>query len=252
MRNFYLIKLLFADYIKKFFHIKRGGIKNTWKETPKKINNLVNFLAWFDETRSLNETIKKSASDWSFRFKRFQYFKSLKKDIALEIGFGGGRLILNASKDFKHVYGIDIHQNFQLTENFLNSQNCYNFTLFDPNSISLVTSSSVDFIYSFIVFQHFDDFEEVNKYLNLIKKLLNDRGVAHIYFGKTKEYNYEIVKSKDFNLRDVSLLINPEYFRKIISKNFRVLEVIEDNPLTPYVNSPLSMQACIVFKKKSI
>jgi hypothetical protein len=31
-----------------------------------------------------------------------------------------------------------------------------------------------------------------------------------------------------------------------------VLEVIEDNPLTPYANSPLSMQACIVFKKKSI
>lgn len=252
MRNFYLIKILFADYLKKIFHLRRKNIKNSWKETPKKINDLVNFLAWFDETRSLNETIYKSASDWNFRFKRFQYFRSLKKNIALEIGFGGGRLILNACKDFKYVYGIDVHENFKLTKKFLDSQKCYNYKLFDQNSINLIPSSSVDFVYSFIVFQHFDSFKEVIKYLNLIKKILNDRGVAHIYFGKTKENNYKIVNAKDFNLRDVSLLINPEFFKKMISKNFHILEVIEDNLLTPNINSGLSMQGCIIFMKKNI
>jgi hypothetical protein len=252
MRNFYLLKLLFADYLKKIFHLKRENIKSTWEKTPKKINNLVNFLAWFDETRSLNETINKSAADWSFRFKGFKYFRSLKKDIALEIGFGGGRLILNACKDFRHVYGIDVHENFQLTRDFLNSQGCYNFTLFNHSSLSLIPLSSVDFVYSFIVFQHFDSMEEVSKYLNLIKKLLNDKGVAHIYFGKTNENNYKIINDKNFNLRDVSLVINPEYFKKIISKDFHVLDVIEDIALVPSVNSALSMQACVVFKKKYI
>ena len=92
--------------------------------------------------------------------------------------------MLHACKVFEHVTA-DIHDNFGMTAKFLNSQ-AVKISLINKNELNTLEDGSVDYIYSFIVFQHFEGIKEVIFYLEQIERLLSDKGLAHIYFGKTR------------------------------------------------------------------
>jgi len=116
-----------------------------------------------------------------------------------------------------------------------------------------IEPDSVDFIFSFIVVQHFDSFDEVNYYLKQIKRILNSNGRCHIFFGKCQEKDVEVVTSKDFEKRGRSLFIKPDYFRGHLNNmGFTVIE-FEDR-MKKRLNEPLSSgnesgQARILFSK---
>lgn len=247
--NYFLLKALKARLLQKIFG-KPLKVKKSWEYTPLDFKGMVDFLNWFDATNSISGCLDKAALDWKYRFSSHSFFNKLGKKNALEIGFGGGRLLTQSAKDFSHVYGVDIHRNFPMTIKFLTSQGINNFSLYHRDDVNQIQSNSIDFIYSFIVFQHFDSLEEVDYYLTHIDRLLNKNGVAHIYFGKNKNEGVSVTSDKDFILRDCSLFINPETMRSRIKERFKIIKFEDSLPRDPVTMSGESVQAMIVFSKK--
>lgn len=244
------MKLILRKYYKKYF--KRSiNIQNTWIEEPLKFEKLIDFLNWFDSTESIQETHKKAELDWKKRLSNFDEYKEVNKDACLEIGFGGGRLIVPASKNFKIVYGVDIHKAFNKTREYLSYEKIENYKLLKKNELKNLKNESIDFIYSFIVFQHFDSFDEVNFYIKEIKRLLKPDGYCHIFFGKSKSKNVKVIHPKDFKKRECSLFIKPKFFRDYLRKQFKII-AYEDlmpkrlNELLSEMNE--SGQARVLFK----
>jgi SAM-dependent methyltransferase len=203
----------------------KTNINKAWVRTPGSFKSIVDFLNWFDSTSSIEETIQKGQSDWENRLTNFSNFKNINKNTCLEIGFGGGRLLAAASKYFDSVIGIDIHKAFDKTELFLKSQDISNYKLMHKNNIKDVENESVDFVYSFIVFQHFDSFEEVDFYLEHIKRVLTHNGYAHIFYGKLNvplmlrdsppfSSSKYFLNSQPANKRDSTLFVGSELFRQ--------------------------------------
>jgi SAM-dependent methyltransferase len=225
-------------------------VKESWEEMPSQFQDMTSFLNWFDAAKSIDESLSNAQIDWVGRFKQGDCFQSVPKKNALEIGFGGGRLLSQSARDFDHVYGIDIHHNFEMSRLFLDTQGIKNVTLLHRDQIDLVPSGSIDFVYSFIVFQHFDSIAEVDFYLNQIDRVLSTDGVAQIYFGKNKNEGVKVTTEKDFILRDCSLFINPLAMRERVGARFNVLAYSDILPKKLNGDFGESVQAMILFKKQ--
>lgn len=250
MINRFIYFLILKDWIKRRILKQSAPIRGTWEATPGVLDDLVEFLNWFDTTSSVEDTISVAKRDWYYRFVSHVHFDEVAKGRSLEIGFGGGRLVAQAAKYFNEAAGVDIHQGFENTKRFLALQNCENYRLVHRSDIESLENGSVDFVYSFIVFQHFDSVEEVDFYLSHIERLLNEEGVAHIYYGKSKSTETQITDDKNFVLRDCSLFVAPEAMRDFVGKRFEVLEYLDNLPKNPETGEGESGQARIVFRKK--
>lgn len=105
--------------------------------------------------------------------------------VALEIGYGGGRLINAACDFFGDVIGIDIHDEHETVADFLRAQQHTNFHLLPTDGATIaVDAGSIDFIYSFIVLQHLPSLAVFASYLRDVRRCLCPGGVAQLYFGK--------------------------------------------------------------------
>lgn len=238
-------------FIKKFLSQEHEPIKETWINAPSRQSSVKDFLSWFDATESEDGTKAKAKIDWVYRFQSTKPFLNLKnKRIAVEIGFGGGRLIAEAAREFDFVFGIDIHKEFQRTSQFIKAQDVENFSLLTQEDCEKVEDSSVDFVYSFIVFQHFDSIEEILFYLDFIQRKLSATGVAHIYYAKQNKPGYTFTPPDEFLERDCSLFINSEYMNSLLrERNFRILEEVTVCYKDPIDRKELSEQASITFSK---
>ncbi|GAB4392165.1 MAG: hypothetical protein Tsb005_05050 [Gammaproteobacteria bacterium] len=244
-------KILKQRLTQKLLH-KPLNIRQSWEETPAEFtDDMYAFQNWFDTASSLENCILRAKNDWQYRFKSFKFFKEINHDAALEIGFGGGRLLAQAAKDFAYVYGVDIHQSFAMTQQFLQQQHVNNFTLVHRDQLSQLKDHSIDFVYSFIVFQHFDSIAEVNYYLDHINRLLKADGIAHIYYGKNKKEAIRETSAQNFELRDCSLFISPKIMKDIIKQKFELLLQEECLPKNLIDNSGESGQAMVIFKRRS-
>ena len=199
-------------------------IEKSWVQTPARFKNMVKFLSWFDHTSSIQETRDRARSDWINRITAFAYYPRVPKGTCLEIGFGGGRLLVEAGKDFRQVLGVDIHTAFDKTREYLSLQGCHNATLLQRDELDTLEDSSVDFIFSFIVFQHFPSDAEVDFYLGQIQRLLSPTGCAHIFFRRNDASGIRTVDPKDFRKRHSSLFVEPALFRERVSRRFAILE----------------------------
>jgi 2-polyprenyl-3-methyl-5-hydroxy-6-metoxy-1,4-benzoquinol methylase len=237
---------------KKIFY-RPIDIKKTWIDEPSQHSGMVSFLNWFDATSSIEETQKKSISDWERLIVNFPEYAKLTKNDCLEIGFGGGRLLVPAGRDFKNICGLDIHNSFEKTSEYLKLNSVNNCKLLHREDLKKVGDNSFDFIFSFIVFQHFDSSQEVNYYLSEIKRLLKPGGFCHIFYAKTQEEKIIEVDPKLFEKRRCSLFLKPEYFRDLIKKDFKICSF--SDMLPKYSEKPLSKdnegaQASILFQLK--
>jgi cyclopropane fatty-acyl-phospholipid synthase-like methyltransferase len=229
---------------------KKLDIEKSWEQTPGKLDDMLDFLNWFNTTTSIEECLKMADRDWRFFFQANERYAAIKKGAALEIGFGGGRLLLQASREFKQVYGVDIHNAFPISDRFLRANGATNHVLVHRDqALEKISAGSIDYVYSFIVFQHFATIDEVNFYLDLIAKVLTPDGVAHIYFGKSAQEGVTTTKTDDFVLRDCSLFINLETMKNLISRKFRVLEASDNLYRDPENKTGESVQAFVVFRK---
>ena len=145
------------------------NIENKWKECAKNKNKIEDFLDWFNSSENLFENVGNGYIDFYNRITNRNIFISLGKPFektCLEIGSGGGRLLIPAAKIFKQCYGIDIVNEDEEIKNRIYEH----LHSFQTLNVQLITREydlePVDFIYSFIVFQHFKDITETINTIN--------------------------------------------------------------------------------------
>lgn len=122
---------------------------------------------------------------------------------ALEIGCGVGRLLKPMTRHFKRVIGLDIAPNMlALAKQYLGKAGNIQLLLIE-NDIFPVADSSVDYIFSVIVFQHIYYREVIQRYLRETRRVLKTAGLVRIQTNKGKpgssEYHGHFYRSlKDF------------------------------------------------------
>lgn len=102
--------------------------------------------------------------------------------VALEMGYGGGRLMSAACQMFDHVYGVDIHDSAEESARFIGADN---FTLLrSENGYDIpLGTGTVDFAYSFIVLMHVRGMDTFRRILSEVSRALKPGGVAHLYYA---------------------------------------------------------------------
>lgn len=148
------------------------------------------FQRWFNREASNDVSQAMIRGAWDFTThiltpRVCAHFANPEAKIALEIGYGGGRLINTAALYFAEVIGIDIHAEHETVTAFLQAQGRQNVRLMQTDGASIpVASQSVDFIYSFIVLQHLPSYHLFVRYIAEVARCLRCGGIAQLYFGK--------------------------------------------------------------------
>jgi hypothetical protein len=211
------------------------------------------FLSIFDTTSNIDESISSGYTDLMYRVLTPDLLKSIGNPSQVdccEIGFGAGRLLLPASFIFRHVHGIDIHENFDRVSNRIKSFNRNNFTLHkSENAESNIPEKSIKFAFSFITFQHFESWEIAEFYLDLLHKKLADDGCGIIFFGRNNLNDQDcfIPNHQSFDDFPITMFVKDSFAKREISKKFEVIEVGVINK-RPWL-SESSKQFYVKFKK---
>ena len=146
------------------------------------------FQNWFNQSGNTQEAIVRGFWDFTTHILTptvCDYITSPEQKTALEIGYGGGRILNAASKYFRFVTGIDVHDEQVFVETFLKSQGNENFQLLRTSGDEIdVPPESIDFVYSFIVLQHLPTLDALINYINATYRCLKPGGIAQLYFGK--------------------------------------------------------------------
>src|SRR5438045_3007140 len=103
---------------------------------------------------------------------------------ALEIGCGPGRLMKPLSRHFGHIYGIDVSDEMiRIARDRL--EGVPNATVEATNgaTLSRFPDQSIDFIYSYAVFQHIPSREVVLSYMREATRVLRPGGIFRAQFN---------------------------------------------------------------------
>ncbi|MCB9385362.1 MAG: methyltransferase domain-containing protein [Bryobacterales bacterium] len=116
--------------------------------------------------------------------RRFPDDADLSQMTALEIGCGPGRLMLPLSRQFGQVYGIDVSE--QMVE--LARRNLASAPNAEPRAATGVDlqgfdDASIDFVYSYAVFQHIPERDFVLSYLRDAVRVLKPGGLMKLQFN---------------------------------------------------------------------
>lgn len=104
---------------------------------------------------------------------------------ALEIGAGVGRLMKAVSAHFDSVQGADMSADMVTfsAEYLAGYPNCEVF-LTDGKTLQWWENNSIDFVYSYITFQHMPDLEHVNSNISELYRVLRKGGIARVQTTK--------------------------------------------------------------------
>lgn len=163
------------------------------------------FLKWFNANANMTEVIDSGYKDFFGEILKDKLYATTRKNseemTALEIGCGGGRITNAACKYFGKVLGLDIHNNLALAEKFLKSRGNENFELSKiKDDKFFVDDNSVDFVYSYIVFQHVLKINCFENYAKEVSRVLKDKGLVIIYFGRPRLFSRIISKNVLLNI----------------------------------------------------
>jgi ubiquinone/menaquinone biosynthesis C-methylase UbiE len=162
--------------------------------------NFDEFLRWFNGGTNIVSIRNSGYHDfYNNILKKIIYERTREtsdQSLVLEIGCGGGRILNAACKYFKKSVGTDIHDNFEMLEKFMSIENT-NFELLKiQDNKFAIADNSIDFVYTFIVFQHILKLEVFEQYLSEIKRMLKSKSLAIIYFGRPR-----LIGKKQFSTR---------------------------------------------------
>lgn len=160
-----------------------------FREGIKKAKNISRdaFFTWFDGGENTDAAFIKGSWDFASHIAEplFLHVESPHNKTILEIGYGGGRVLLAASRYFKKAVGVDIHTCDDMVSKELKARGALNVTLHKTDGKTIpLSESSVDVVYSFIVFQHLERIEMFKQYINETYRVLKQNGIAVIYFGR--------------------------------------------------------------------
>ncbi len=145
------------------------------------------FFTWFNQAADLQASFLRANWDFGHHIARplTPLLRKPEELTALEIGYGGGRLLSVAARHFSKVIGVDVHPQSEKVFEMLASRGIQNAELHTASGNSLpVPNDSVDVVYSFIVLQHVEKIEIFNAYLEETFRILKPGGLALLYFGR--------------------------------------------------------------------
>lgn len=196
------------------------------------------FFTWFDNATDIDQTFIRGTWDFYYHILRpiIIHFKEPEKKTSLEIGYGGGRILAAACNSFNKVIGIDIHENKDVVEDELRKRGYNNFELLisDGKNIPL-ENNSIDFVYSFIVFQHLEKIDILKNYLRQIYRVIKPGCFAILYYGRFQNFSRnkkskflllldkiigKLVLRKGYNeidarVNETNLILSKSYAKKI-------------------------------------
>lgn len=185
------------------------------------------FFSFFDHDKSIESMITSGKDIFN------KYILSIaspylkEKKVVLEIGYGGGKLIQEASRHFEKAYGVDIHDEEKTVYEMFESQDINNILLKKGDGILIpFESKSVNLVYSYIVFQHLKWIKTLESYISETSRVLKKGGIAVLYFGRlqtdSKSGFREGIESK---VNFTNLRVSDSYAKDICRKNG--LEIID-------------------------
>jgi len=174
--------------IRRSATVDREGHFDSWRENiSAHSEDDTSFLSYFDTTEGVEEAFMQGQWDFAHHVLKPSLIPLIGEPFeasALEIGFGGGRLLAASSHFFGHVYGVDIHDEFERVDGLLRQRGVENFTLLKGDGRTLpVDDQSIDFVYSFIVLQHLPSIDILQAYLAEVKRVLRPGRPACLYVG---------------------------------------------------------------------
>lgn len=114
---------------------------------------------------------------------------NVRRHLGMELGCGIGRLVVPLASHFQRVVGVDVSPSMvQRATSFARDNGINNVSfcaIAGPEDFLHQCgelSSSCDFLYSILVFQHIPDFSMIEGYLHVIRILLHERGLAYMQF----------------------------------------------------------------------
>jgi ubiquinone/menaquinone biosynthesis C-methylase UbiE len=139
----------------------------------------------------------------------------------LEIGCGVGRFSRAFARKFKTVTAIDVSEQMIAKASELSPQSEYpglTFQATDGTSMSCIASETIDFVFSYEVFQHMPSPEIILSNLKEVRRVLTPTGHACIHimndYGIAKKNLKKIVKQTVPNFIWKALGISPFTFDK--------------------------------------
>jgi len=169
------------------------------------------FFSSFDGGHTADEYFLLAQQNWNLNFfpAAVKHVKSLHGKTCLEIGFGGGGMLLAAATSFSKVCGIEIHGQgkYVLDELIAHDANADVYLVeCDGESIPWY-EPTFDFVFSWVVFLHLS-IHQVEGYLSCIPQALNPEGIALIFYSPTdigiREYEEDRVNMCRLQISDDS------------------------------------------------
>jgi len=151
------------------------------------------FFGWFDNTKDMESSFIRGTWDFIVHIANplAPLLKNPEEKVALEIGHGGGRILAAASRCFRQVIGVDIHDQNIKVEGALRDRGACNIVLLRTDGATLpVISEQVDCVYSFIVLQHVEKYAVFSRYVEEAFRVLKPGGVAVLYFGRKYRWSF--------------------------------------------------------------
>jgi len=142
------------------------------------------YFIWTDKENPTEEDFRRAGQNDYNRYVISDTFlqgklKSIRATRALEIGCGIGRVTEFLAQDFTTVYGVDISREMILRAK--ERLSLPGLVFLEGDGLHLpVPDSAVDFVFSFIVFQHMPSLDVVVSNLKETYRVLGEHGVAKI------------------------------------------------------------------------
>jgi SAM-dependent methyltransferase len=188
------------------------------------------FQRWFDEAPSEEEALRRGYWDFTTHILTPAVCERLADPgalTALEIGYGGGRLLNAAATYFGRAIGVDIHEEAPAVQTLLERLGHTNITLLQGCGADIpLDEASVDFVYSFIVFQHLQRFDSFLGYVREAFRVLRPGGVAQVYYGRLRSRNPRVrYRELDVAPNDISLMVSARVARHVCrSAGFTIVD----------------------------
>lgn len=187
---------------------------------------LLSYQNWFDKATSLERVRSQACVDFFCKVMTTDVLARIgdpRDQAALEIGSGGGRLLGCAAQVFKRAVGVDIVYArpalAEMTRDLHRTWRVEGCELLEPSDLASLESGSFSFIYSFIVFQHFDSEQVVFDYLRAARRLVKQGGLIRIFMGRSASGDIVRLEGAPFDPErlqfDSSLQMSPDAFAKI-------------------------------------
>lgn len=110
------------------------------------------------------------------------YVEDAEVATALDVGCGIGRFATVLNDEFGRVHAVDVSDEMVRTAREVHEGSGIEFHATDGESLDPIPDGSIDFAFSYVVFQHMPDVEVVERNVAALSRTMSVGGIAQIHF----------------------------------------------------------------------